>query len=184
MLVTDLQSSYRFPYLLCEVASVMSDSVQPHGQQSTRLLHPQDSPGRNTGVGCHFLLHIYRWGNWNSAMVGNLFWDQAVSGRARIWSSVSKWGFQCFACICAQLCLTLQPSGLQPTRFLCPWDSPGKNTGVSCHFFLQGIFPDQGSNPPCLLRWQVGAFPLSHLGSPCAAIICYYSDSCTWLSVR
>ena len=30
--------------------------VQPHGQQPTRLLHPQDSPGKNTGVGCHFLL--------------------------------------------------------------------------------------------------------------------------------
>ena len=29
----------------------------------------------------------------------------------------------------------------QPTRLLCPWDSPGKNTGVGCHFPLQGIFP-------------------------------------------
>ena len=34
-----------------------------------------------------------------------------------------------------------------PTRLLCPWDSPGKNTGVGCHFLLQGIFPTQGSNP-------------------------------------
>ena len=33
------------------------------------------------------------------------------------------------------------------TRLLCPWDSPGKNTGMSCHFLLQGIFPTQGSNP-------------------------------------
>jgi len=32
-------------------------------------------------------------------------------------------------------------------RLLCPWDFPGKNTGVSCHFFLQGIFPTQRSNP-------------------------------------
>ena len=32
------------------------------------------------------------------------------------------------------------------TRLLCPWDSPGKNTGVGCHFLLQGIFPTQGSN--------------------------------------
>ena len=29
----------------------------------------------------------------------------------------------------------------------CPWDFPGKNTGVGCHFLLQGIFPTQGSNP-------------------------------------
>ena len=40
-----------------------------------------------------------------------------------------------------------QPHGLQFTRLLHPWDSPGKNTGVGCHFLLQGIFPTQGSNP-------------------------------------
>ena len=34
----------------------MSDPVQPHRQQPTRLPHPWDSPGKNTGVGCHFLL--------------------------------------------------------------------------------------------------------------------------------
>ena len=34
----------------------MSNSVRPYGQQPTRLLHPQDSLGKNTGVGCHFLL--------------------------------------------------------------------------------------------------------------------------------
>ena len=39
-------------------------------------------------------------------------------------------------CWVAQLCLTLQPHGLQPTRLLCPWDSPGKNTGVCCQFLL------------------------------------------------
>ena len=38
------------------VTSVVSDSVQPHRQQPIRLLHPWDSPGKNTGVGCHFLL--------------------------------------------------------------------------------------------------------------------------------
>ena len=40
----------------CWVTSVMSDSVRPHRQQPTRLPHPWDSPGKNTGVGCHFLL--------------------------------------------------------------------------------------------------------------------------------
>ena len=34
----------------------MSKSVRPHRQQPTRLPHPWDSPGKNTGVGCHFLL--------------------------------------------------------------------------------------------------------------------------------
>ena len=40
----------------------------------------------------------------------------------------------------------LQLRGLQPTRLLCPWDSSDKNTGVGCHFLLQGIFPTQRSN--------------------------------------
>ena len=40
----------------CQVASVMSDSVRPHWRQPTRLRRPWDSPGKNTGVGCHFLL--------------------------------------------------------------------------------------------------------------------------------
>ena len=42
--------------LLLLSRSVMSDSVPPHRRQPTRLPHPWDSPGKNTGVGCHFLL--------------------------------------------------------------------------------------------------------------------------------
>ena len=38
----------------------MSDSVRPHGLQPTRLLRPWDSPGKNTGVGCHFLLQCMK----------------------------------------------------------------------------------------------------------------------------
>ena len=48
---------------------------------------------------------------------------------------------------------SLQPYGLWPARLLCLWDSPGKNTGVGCHAFLQGIFPTQGLNP-CLFLTQ------------------------------
>ena len=40
----------------CSVTSVVSDSVRPHRRQPTRLPRPWDSPGKNTGVGCHFLL--------------------------------------------------------------------------------------------------------------------------------
>ena len=38
----------------------MSDSVQPHRRQPTRLPHPWDSPGKNAGVGCHFLLQCMK----------------------------------------------------------------------------------------------------------------------------
>ena len=47
--------------------------------------------------------------------------------------------------------------------FLCPWDSPGKNTGVGYHALLQGIFPTQGLNPClfCLQHWQASSLPLA-----------------------
>ena len=41
---------------------------------------------------------------------------------------------------------SLRLYGLQPARLLCPWDSPGKNTGVGRRALLRGIFPTQGSN--------------------------------------
>ena len=44
----------------CQVASVVSDSVRPHRRQPTRLPHPWDSPGKNTRVGCHFLLQCIK----------------------------------------------------------------------------------------------------------------------------
>ena len=59
--------SYSAAHMLCKLyenvnCSVVSDSLQPHGLQPTRLLSPWDIPGKNTGVGCHFLLHsIDKW---------------------------------------------------------------------------------------------------------------------------
>ena len=61
----------------------------------------------------------------------------------------------------------------QPTRLLCPWDSPGKNTGVGCHALLQGIFPTQESNL-CLLHCRQSLYPLSHVGSPNADHIIWH----------
>ena len=60
------------------------------------------------------------------------------------------------------------PHGLQLARLLCPWDSPGKNTGVGCHDLLQRISPTQGLNwcLLCLLHWQAGSLPLVPAGKP------------------
>ena len=55
--------------------------------------------------------------------------------------------------------------GLKPARLLCPQDSPGKNTGVSCHAFLLGIFSTQGSNLH-FLHWQVDSSPIEPPGKP------------------
>ena len=59
---------------------------------------------------------------------------------------------------------SLQPRGLSPARLRCPWDSPGKNTGVGYHALLQGIFPTQGLNPGLPLCRQI-LYHLSHQGS-------------------
>ena len=55
---------------------------------------------------------------------------------------------------CSVVSNSLQPHGLQPARLLHPWDFPGKNTGVGCHFLLQRIFPTHGSNLGLLLCRQ------------------------------
>ena len=60
---------------------------------------------------------------------------------------------------------TLQPHELKPARFLCPWNSPGKNTGVDSHLLLQGIFLTQGSKLSLLHCRQI-LYHLTHQGSP------------------
>ena len=72
------------------------------------------------------------------------------------------------------------------------WDSPGKNTGVGCHFLLQGIFLTQGSNPShlCLLNWRVDSLQLHNLGSPlCVCMhvcvyVCLYVCVCSCVFVH
>ena len=62
----------------------------------------------------------------------------------------------------AQSCLTLcGPMVYSFARLLCPWGSPGKNTGVGCHFLHQGIFPTQELNPG-LLHCMQSLSCLSH----------------------
>ena len=48
---------------------------------------------------------------------------------------------------CSVVSKSLRPRGLYPARLISSWDSPGKNTGIGCHFILQGIFPTHGLNP-------------------------------------
>ena len=76
----------------------------------------------------------------------------------------------CAVRVCSVMSDSFRPHGLEPIRLLCPWDFPDKNTGVGCHFLLQGIFMTQGSNP-CLLHWQADSLPLHHLGSPLCNIL-------------
>ena len=81
------------------------------------------------------------------------------------WFGVGPCWQASWAVLCSVLSNSLRPHGLQPIRLLCPWDSPGKNTGLVCHFLLQGIFPTQGSNLGLLHCRQI-LYCLSHQGSP------------------
>ena len=62
---------------------------------------------------------------------------------------------------------SLWPCGLEPAWLLCPWGSPGKNTGVGCHALLWGIFPTWGLKPCLLCLWhcQAGSLPLVPAGT-------------------
>ena len=69
-------------------------------------------------------------------------------------------------CLVTQSCLTFcDPRTFCPPGSSVHGDSPGKNTGVSCHAFLQGIFPTQGSNPGPLHCRRI-LYHLRHQGSP------------------
>ena len=73
---------------------------------------------------------------------GTKFYTMICISKSRL--SSQKYGSVCvYVCVCALFAQSC-PHGLQPVKLLCPWDFPGKNTGVSYHAFLQGIFQTQG----------------------------------------
>ena len=86
-----------------------------------------------------------------------------------------------FCCLVARSCPAFAtPWSLQAPLSL--WDSSAKNTRVSCHFFLQEIFPTQGLNP-YFLHWQADSLLLSRQGNPILNIAplilyCLYSALC------
>ena len=71
-----------------------------------------------------------------------------------------------FCYCCSIMSDSCNPMDCSLARLLCPWNFPAKNTGVGCHFLLQGIFPTRGSNLLLLdlLHWQVDSLPLAPPG--------------------
>ena len=68
-----------------------------------------------------------------------------------------------FMCVC--VCVCAHAHTQSKSNSFRPWNSPGRNTGVSCYFLLQGIFPIQGSNLH-LQHWQDNSLPLVPPGKP------------------
>jgi len=112
--------------LLMFSCSVMSDSLWPHVLQHTRLPWPSLSPGvRSNSCSLNWKCH------------------------PTMSSSAARCESESVSCLVVSDCLW--PHGLQSARLFCPWNSPGKNTGVGYHFLLQGILPTQGSNPSLVI---------------------------------
>ena len=117
----------------------MSDSLRLHRQQPTRLPCPSDSPGKNTGVGCHFLLQCMKVKSESEVAqscptLSNPM-DCSLPGSSVhgiFQARVLEWGCHClFLALasvsqfsCSVMSDSSRPHGPRPTRLLCPWDIP------------------------------------------------------------
>ena len=146
----------------------MSDSVRPHRRQLTGLHRPWDSPGKNTGVGYHFLqcrkvksesevAQLYL--TFSNSMDGSL---PGSSAHGICQARVLEWGAIAFSIIILLIYKDNKIGKKKKKRSgSVASDSlrPHKSAGVDCHFLLQGIFPTQELNPGLPL------YRLSHQGT-------------------
>ena len=85
-----------------------------------------------------------------------------------------RW-LDCMVCVCVSRSVvsnSLWPHELQRTRLLCPWNSPGKNTGMGCHSLLQRIVPTLGFNPG-LPHCREILYHLSYQESPDCIVVLF-----------
>ena len=128
--------------------------------QPTPTFSPGKSHEQRSLVGCRPRGHE---ASHTAARTRSLFLYPAPSCHSKSLHGIPSY----YSSVCAQSCLTLRPRGRELSRLFGPWDFPGKSTGVSCHFLLQGIFPIQRLNS-CLLpllHWQVGSLLIAPPGS-------------------
>ena len=140
--------------------------MRPQRWQPTRLLRPWDSPGKNTGVGCHFFLQCMKVKSESEVTqscptlldpMDCSLPGSSVHGifQAREGDTIQQ--------------ILVNAGKANPEVYIkqifCPWDSPGKNTGVGSHALLQGIFLAQGSNLGLPNGRQI-LYHLSHQRSP------------------
>ena len=130
----------------------MSDSLRPYGLYFTRLLCPWNFPGKNMKVGLHFLVQeMFSTQGLDLRLLHCRGDFSGCNYRLRIPKKTRSSGCR----LVTKSCLTLwDPMDSSPPGSSVHGNSLGKNTGVGCHFLLQGIFLAQGLNP-CLLhcRW-------------------------------
>ena len=153
--------------------SIMFNSLYSHGDCSPPgssihgIFHQLEIK-----MGCHFLLQVIFLTQGSNPHLLHLLHRQIGSLHQHHLGSPTEILRVCmlsrFSCV--QLLVILWTMA----RLLCPWDPPGKNTGVGYLALLQGIFPTQQSNLKsnlksnllCLLHWQGGSLPVASPGKP------------------
>ena len=139
--------------------------MRPHRRQPTRLPRPWNSPGKNTGVGCHFLLQCMKVKS--ESEVTQLCPTLHDPMDCSLPGSSIHWIFQ--ARVLEWVAIAFSASDVKSCPTLCnkeqAWRT-GKNTGVDSHSHLQGIFPTQGLNLG-LLHCKEILYHMSCQGSPC-----------------
>ena len=109
----------------CLITKSCLTLLQPHGLLG--FLCPWDFPGKNTGVGCHFLFQgIFPTQGLHLGLLHLLHWQVDSFPLSHLGNSFRNCNLMDFT--------------------LCPWNSPGSNSGVGCHSLFQGIFLTQGLN--------------------------------------
>ena len=122
-----------------------------------------DSPGKNTGVGCHALLQRTfptLGSNLGLPHCRRILYHLIHQGRPAV--NILEYNFALCVYVLSLVQLFVTPWTI---ACLCPWNFLGKNIGVGCHFLLQWVFLTQGLNPHllCLLHWQEDSLPLQFL---------------------
>ena len=130
-------------------------------QQLHRKLEPEET--YHPAQPLHFVACVLAWRipgmgepgglpSMGSHRLGHDWGDLAAAAAA---ATPLSWALFLFSC--SVVSDPLWPHGLWPTRFFCPWDSPG-NSREGCHFLLQGSFLTWGLNP-CLLHCRRILYP-------------------------
>ena len=160
----------------------MSNSVRPHRRQPTRLPHPWDSLGKNTGVGCHFLLQCMKVKSQSEVAQSCLTlsdpMDCSLPGssvhgifQARVlaWGAIvlSEAISNCPLLFPSSILDTFWPGGCHIFLFsfsYCSWGSHGKKTDIVCHSRLQLTVFCQNSLPWSVhLEWLCMAWLIASL---------------------
>ena len=167
------------------MASVVSDSVRPHRRQPTRLPPPWDFSGKNTGVGCHFLLQCMKVKNESEvtqscptlsdpvdcsppgSSIHGIFQARGLELGAIAFSECIVRGVYSKSLRVRNIWSengSVVSDSLQPHGLYCLWNLQARILEWIAFPFSGGIFPTQGSNPGLPnCRWIL--YQLSHKGS-------------------